>query len=49
MTNVLAGSNVCLGVLSVLGPCSEKMVKRPIVMSGVRTSGRSAHFPGRGV
>ena len=42
------GWNVCLGVLSVLEPCSEKMVKRPIVMPGLRISGCSARFPGWG-
>ena len=49
MTNVLDWVDVCLEVPWVLEPCSEETVKRPIVMSGVRTSGRSAHFPGRGV
>ena len=49
MTNVLDRVERALEVLSVLGPCSEKMVKRPIVMPGVPISGRSARFPGRGV
>ena len=43
------GWNVCLEVLSVLEPRSEKMVKRPTVMPGLLGRGCSVRFPGRGV
>ena len=50
MTNVLDRlERVRLEVLSVLEPCSEKMVKRPTVMPGLPGRGCSVRFPGRGV
>ena len=38
------GWNVCLDVLSVLEPCSEKMVKRPTLMPGLPSRGCSVRF-----
>ena len=49
MTNVLDGWTVCVDLLSVLGPCGEKMVKRPMLMPGIPVSGRSPRFPREGV
>ena len=46
MTNDLDRLNVCIGVVSVLKPCGEKVVQMPTLMPGLLGRGCSVRFPG---